>query len=93
MASTWIIDPLGVWTPLRPVRLPPSMIPPEMLMRVWPLGVRMAAVAVVAALIWMVPFSRTAVLLDSISGLAPTTKVPFRWRTMTLLGFALRAAS
>src|SRR4051812_36689716 len=89
--STWIMDPLETLMPLLPVRLPPSIVPPEIQMWSGELPPLIAALAPVDELIWMVPFNNTQLLDSSVSELAPTVKVPLRCRTMTSLGLFARA--
>src|ERR1051326_5626212 len=88
IASIWIIDPLEMLMPLFPVRLPPSMMPPEIEMFLCePDADLMAALAAVEELIWIVPCNSTQVFEDNVSDVAPTVKVPLRWSTMTSPGF------
>src|SRR5436305_384229 len=76
---------------LLPVRLLPSMTPPEMETCLGEEPPLMAWLAPVPELIWIVPLSSTQVLDCNVNGLLPTVKVPFRCSTMTLFGLADRA--
>ena len=74
--------------PLFPVKLLPSIVPPDMEIRVADGAAMIAEFAAVEELIWIVPFNKTHVSDCSVNGADPTVNVPFRCRTITLFGFA-----
>src|SRR6185369_10366021 len=72
IASICAIEAADMLMPLFPVRLPPSIMPPEIEMRLAEVPSLIAALAVVEPLIWMAPFNKTHVLDCRVKELAPT---------------------